>query len=252
MSYNPFSLAGKTILVTGASSGIGRATAIECAKMGANLIITARNEERLNETFVHLDVKNGQVHKVVIADLREVEQLENLIFESGEIDGLVLSSGKGLTLPFQFSSRDKFDDIFETNFYAPVELMRLLYKKRQINKKGAVVIVSSIGGTENFNNGYCVYGASKAALNSIMKFCAKEFASKKIRVNSVCPGRVDTPLISNRFLSEEDVERDIEQYPMKRYGKPEEVAFAIIYLLSDASAWVTGTNLVIDGGRSLK
>lgn len=252
MSYNPFSLAGKTILVTGASSGIGRATAIECAKMGANLIITARNEERLNETFVHLDVKNGQVHKAVIADLREVEQLENLIFESGEIDGLVLSSGKGLTLPFQFSSRDKFDDIFETNFYAPIELMRLLYKKRQINKKGAVVIVSSTGGTEIFSNGYCVYGASKAALNSIMKFCAKEFASKKIRVNSVCLGRVDTPLISNRFLSEEDVERDIEQYPMKRYGKPEEVAFAIIYLLSDASAWVTGTNLVIDGGRSLK
>lgn len=252
MNYNPFSLAGKTILVTGASSGIGRATAIECAKMGANLIITARNEERLNETFGQLDVKDGQVHKIVIADLCEAEQLENLIVESGKIDGLVLCSGKGLTLPFQFSGRDKFDDIFETNFYAPVELMRIFYKKRQINKKSSVVIVSSIGGTENFSNGNCVYGASKAALNSIMKFCAEEFASKKIRVNSVCPGRVDTPLISNRFLSEEDVERDIEQYPMKRYGKPEEVAFAIIYLLSDASAWVTGTNLVIDGGRSLK
>lgn len=252
MSYNPFSLTGKTILVTGASSGIGRATAIECAKMGANLIITARNEERLNETFAHLDVRNEQVHKIVIADLRVAEHLENLIVESGEIDGLVLCSGKGLTLPFQFSSRDKFDDIFETNFYAPVELMRILYKKRQINKKGSVVIVSSIGGTKIFNNGNCVYGTSKAALNSIMKFCAKEFASKKIRVNSVCPGRVDTPLISNRFFSKEDVEKDMAQYPMKRYGKPEEVAHAIIYLLSDASAWITGTNLVIDGGLSLK
>ena len=116
LNYNPFSLEGKTILVTGASSGIGKATATECAKMGANLIITARNEERLNATYADLDVKNGQVHRVVVADLQVVEQVENLISEAGKIDGLVLCSGKGLTLPFQFSSRDKFDDIFETNF----------------------------------------------------------------------------------------------------------------------------------------
>lgn len=175
-NYNPFSLRGKTILVTGASSGIGKATAVECARMGANLIVTARNEERLNATLAALDVESGQKHKAVIADLLVAEQMEKLIVESGKIDGLVLCSGKGLTLPFQFSSRDKFDDIFETNFYAPVELMRVLYKKKQINKEGSVVILASLGGTEVFSGGNCIYGASKAALNSVMKFCAKEFA----------------------------------------------------------------------------
>ena len=220
LHYNPFSLEGKTILVTGASSGIGKATATECAKMGANLIITARNEERLNATFADLDVKNGQAHKVVVADLQVVEQVENLISEAGKIDGLVLCSGKGLTLPFQFSSRDKFDDIFETNFYAPIELMRVLYKKKQINKEGAVVILASLGGTEVFSGGNCIYGASKAALNSIMKFCAKEFASRKVRVNSICPGMVDTPLIHRGTVSEEQLQEDMKRYPLKRYGVP--------------------------------
>jgi len=251
LNYNPFSLEGKTILVTGASSGIGRAIATECAKMGANLIITARNEERLNAAFAGLDVESGQVHKVVIADLREAEQVETLITETGKIDGLVLCSGKGLTLPFQFSSRDRFDDIFETNFYAPVELMRMLYKKKQINKEASIVILVSLGGTEIFSGGNSIYGASKAALNSIMKFCAKEFAPRKVRVNSICPGMVDTPLIHRGTVSEEQLQEDMKRYPLKRYGVPQDIAYNAVYLLSDASSWMTGHSMVLDGGISI-
>lgn len=196
-------------------------------------------------------MESGQKHKAVIADLLVAEQMEKLIVESGKIDGLVLCSGKGLTLPFQFSSRDKFDDIFETNFYAPVELMRVLYKKKQINKEGSVVILASLGGTEVFSGGNCIYGASKAALNSVMKFCAKEFAPRKVRVNGICPGMVDTPLIHRGTVSEEQLQEDMKRYPLKRYGRPEDIAYNAVYLLSDASAWMTGHAMVLDGGMSI-
>lgn len=249
--YNPFSLEGKNILVTGASSGIGKATAIECARLGAHVIVTARNEERLADTLLVLDTSCGQQHKSVIADLLMVEDVENLIVAIDKVDGIVLCSGKGLTLPFLFSTREKFDDIFETNFYAPVELIRLLFKKKQINKKASIVILTSLGGTEIYSGGNCIYGASKAALNSIMKFCAKEFAPRKVRVNSVCPGMVDTPLIHRGTVSEEQLLEDIQRYPLKRYGRPEDIAYCVVYLLSDASSWMTGSSIVIDGGISI-
>ena len=252
MVYNPFTLKGKKVLVTGASSGIGQAIAIECSKLGAELVITGRNEERLMGTMSQLEISSNQMHKAVIADLLVTEDVERLINEADKIDGVVLCSGKGLTLPFQFASRKKFDDIFDTNFFSPVELLRLLYKKKQINKNASIVFLSSIGGTDVFSNGSCIYGASKAALNSIMKFCAKEFANKNIRVNSICPGMVDTPLIHRGTITEEQLLEDRKRYLLKRYGCPEEVAYGVVYLLSDASSWVTGTSIIIDGGFSVK
>lgn len=251
VNYNPFSLSGKTILVTGASSGIGRAIAIECSKMGANIIITARNEERLNSTFSILDRSVGCMHNIIIADLLVEEDLNALVSRVGKIDGLVLSSGIGLTLPFQFSTRDKFGYIFETNFFSPVELMRILYKKKLINQGGSIVILASLGGTAVYSGGNCIYGASKAAINSVMKFCAKEFASRKIRVNSICPGMVDTPLIHRGTVSEEQLLEDMKRYPLKRYGRPEDIAYNAIYLLSDASSWMTGHSMILDGGMSI-
>lgn len=245
--YNPFTLQNKRILITGASSGIGRRTAIECSKDGANLVITGRNEVRLNETFESLE-SNGSNHKMVIADLLKEEDIERLIQETGKIDGVVLCSGKGLTLPVQFATRDKLDDIFNTNFFSPVELLRLLYKKKNLNSESSVVIIDSIGGVKAFMPGNAVYGASKAALNSIMRYCAIEFAPKKIRVNCVCPGMVETPLIHRGTITEEQLDKDRQHYLLKRYGKPEDIAYACIYLLSDASSWVTGQDLFVDGG----
>lgn len=248
MAYNPFSLKDKVILVTGASSGIGRETAIQCSRLGAKMIITARNEERLKDTLSHLE---GSVHKSILADLTNQEDVNRLIEEVGSIDGLVLCAGKGMTSPFMFSTREKYDEIFNVNYFSPIELFRLLVKKKKLEKDSSVVFVSSIGGIASFSLGNGIYGASKAAVNSTMKFCAKELASKKIRVNAVNPGMVNTKLIQGGAISEEQYKLDIERYPLKRYGEPVDIAYGIIYLLSDASSWVTGHSLVIDGGVSI-
>ena len=249
MLYNPFTLEGKTVLVTGASSGIGQATAIACSKMGASVIVSGRNKERLQQTFNELLQNDG--HNQICADLVREEGIAELLNTVPKLDGLVLCAGKGLTLPFQFASRDKFNDIFEINLFAPIELLRLLYKKKLLNKEASVVFVSSIGGIQSFMPGNSIYGASKSAFNSIMKYSAREFAQRKIRVNSVCPGMVETPFIHRGTLTEDDFNKDMEQYPLKRYGKPTDIANGIVYLLSDASSWMTGQSLVIDGGRTL-
>ena len=247
-NYNPFSLTGKTILVTGASSGIGKETAIQCSKMGAKIIITARNEERLNETLTQLE---GDGHQYIIADLTQKEDLDKMVETVNCLEGLVLCAGKGETSPFLYSTRSKFDSIMEVNFFSSVELLRLLVKKKRLSKNSSVVFVSSIGGNYSFNIGNGIYGVSKAAINSMMKFCAKELAAKKIRVNSVNPGMVNTKLIQGGTITEEQHQLDMEKYPLKRYGEPQEIAYGIIYLLSDASSWITGHPLVIDGGYTI-
>lgn len=248
VNYNPFSLEGKTILVTGASSGIGQETAIQCSRLGAKVIITARNEERLKATLSRLE---GEGHNMVIAELTEQEQLENLVNSVGDLNGVVLCAGRAMTSPFMFNTRDKYDNVFNINYFAPIELLRLLLKKKKIKKDASVVFVSSIGGVFGYSLGNSIYGATKAAVHSTMKFCAKELAPKNIRVNSVNPGMVNTPLIGGGSISEEQYKADMERYPLKRYGEPEDIAFGIIYLLSDASSWVTGHSLVIDGGITI-
>lgn len=248
ISYNPFSLEGKKILITGASSGIGQETAIQCSKLGAKLIITARNEERLKESLSQLD---GEGHLMIIAELTNSINVEELVSKVDNLDGVVLCAGKGMTSPFPFSTREKYDDIFNINFFAPVELLRLLVKKKKLKKESSVVFVSSIGGNGSFSLGNGIYGASKAAINSTMKFCARELATKKIRVNTVNPGMVNTRLIQGGAISEEQHQLDMEKYPLKRYGETEDIAYGIIYLLSDASSWVTGHSLVIDGGITI-
>ena len=246
--YNPFSLEGKTVLITGASSGIGRETAIQCSKLGATVVLTARNEERLNETYSQLE---GSGHIQILAELTDPEQVMSLVDSLPVLDGIVLCAGKGMTLPFPFCTREKYDEVFDVNFFAPVELFRLLVKKKKTAKESSVVFVSSVGGHTSFNLGNGVYGASKAALNSTMKFCARELAAKKIRVNSVNPGMVNTNLIHGGVISEEQHKLDMEKYPLKRYGEPADIAYGIIYLLSDASSWLTGHALVIDGGLTI-
>ncbi len=248
--YNPFSLEDKTILITGASSGIGKATAIECSQMGATVIITGRNGTRLNDAFTSL---KGKGHKQIIADLSNPEGIETILSNINSIDGVVLCAGQGLLAPFLYADREKIDSIFNINFNSPIELLRLLVKMKKINKFGSVVIIASIGGTKTFCIGNSVYGASKAALNAMMHFCAVELAAKNIRVNSICPGMVETPLIqSGVTLTEEQMNADRLNYPLRRYGKPEEVAYGSVYLLSDAAAWITGHSLVIDGGLTCK
>lgn len=247
MDYNPFSLQGKTILVTGASSGIGQATAVACAQMGAAVILTGRDAGRLQATA---DLIGSPIEQIA-ADLTVNDDVERLVAALPPLDGAVLCAGNSTTLPLQFGTREKFDDMFNVNFFAPVELLRLMYKKKILNKGASVVLIASIGGTHSFMPGNGVYGASKAALNSLMKYAAREYASRKVRVNSICPGMVDTPLIHRGTITEEQLAEDAKRYPLGRYGQPDDIANGAVYLLSDASSWLTGHDLVIDGGFSI-
>lgn len=247
--YNPFSLAGKTILVTGASSGIGKETAISCSKMGAKVIISARNKDRLQETFNALE---GGSNVQILADLTNQEELESLVNSVDKIDGLVLCAGRSRSLPILFSTREKFDEIYNVNFFSPVELLRLLAKKKRLAQNSSVVILVSIGGTGRWTPGNAIYGSSKAALKSMVQYFAVELAPKKIRVNGICPGMVETPLIHHGTLTQEQLDEDRDKYPLKRYGQPIDIANGAIYLLSEASSWLTGQSIVIDGGLTAK
>lgn len=244
---NPFNLEGKTILITGASSGIGAATAKECSHSGANVIISGRNEERLKNTA---DSLCGSNHVISIGDLLDENYVNELINSLPLLDGVFLSAGINQTLPIGFMSPKKIGTIFNVNFFSQVELFRILVKKKKLKEGSSVVAVSSIGGIEVFTHGSSAYGASKAALQSFVKTAAKEFAPK-IRLNCISPGQINTPMNDQGEITTEQYESYKNSIPMKRFGEPEEVAYAAIYLLSDASKWVTGTTIIIDGGTSL-
>jgi len=235
-------------MVTGASSGIGRATAIECSKMGASVIVTGRNEERLNETFKAL---GGEGHQQIVADLTNQEDIDILVSQIGALDGLVNNAGLGRNKPIGFIKMDDLEYVYQTNVFACILLTKSLLKKKKINKGGSLVFTSSISSRLN-SPGIAMYASSKAAVSSFMRSCAVELGDKGIRSNAVLPGMVETKLITRGDYTEEDFEKDKNLYALKRYGKPQEIAYAIIYLLSDASSWVTGTSLVVDGGRLLK
>lgn len=247
--YNPFSLENKTILVTGASSGIGRATAIECSRMGAKVILTARNEERLKETLSLMEDGN---HRCIVADLSEESEIDNLVNATGQIDGLVNNAGCLITLPLTFINENKQKGILNVNTIAPILITQKLLKMKKINKNASVVFTSSISGPYCAAQANSLYTVSKAAICGFVKSAAVELASKGIRVNAVCPSMVETNIMGKGVLTEEQLEQDKKNYPLGRYGKPVEVAYAIVYLLSDASSYVTGTNLVIDGGITSK
>lgn len=245
---NPFSLAGKTVLITGASSGLGKAIAIEASRLGATVLVSGRDAARLDTTLGQLD---GDGHSVLAADITDEEQLKNLVKELPPLDGVVLCAGiSGLTA-LQFASRKKFESMFETNFFSNVELLRLLVKSKKLSAGASVVTLASIGGVRDITIGKGMYGSSKAALSACMKYYAKELASKGIRVNCICPGMILTELADKVGYAREDLDNDLKTYPLGRFGSPEDVAYSAVYFLSDASAWVTGIDFIIDGGHTL-
>lgn len=246
--YNPYSLEGKTILITGASSGIGMATAIECSRLGARVIITGRNADRLKNTYDQLE---GEGHIQIIADLTSSEDIDTIVKSIPAVDGLVNNAGLGRNKPVNFIKQEDLDYVYSANLFAPILLTKSLLKKKLINKGGSIVFTSSISSFLS-TPGIAMYASSKAAIASYMRACAVELGDRGIRANAVHPGMVETKLISGGTYTDEDMDRDKQLYALKRYGKPNEIAWAIIYLLSNASSWVTGTSLVIDGGRLLK
>lgn len=251
MEYNPFTLSGKTILITGASSGIGRATAIECSKAGANVIISGRNEERLAE--VHSLLYNSSNHPpYIVADLKNDEGIESLVAACPKLDGCFINAGISINVPIAFINREKLTEIFDVNTFAPILLTRTLVKSKKLNKGASLVYTASVSGNNTVTVAHEMYSATKTAIIGFMRNTALDLAIKGIRANAINPGMVNTPMVHSGKYSEEQLQKDMDNYPMKRFGEPEEVAYAVIYLLSDASAWVTGQSLVIDGGLTLK
>lgn len=250
-SFNPFSLEGKTILITGAGGGIGRATAIIASKMGATLVVTDINAETLAETLKLLDTEGGRVHQMMAADLTDDAALNQIVADMPSLDGVVCNAGISKVMPIQFLNSEDMNRIMAINAFAPMYMTQKLYKKKRINKGGSIVYTVSISGVSMVSMGGVMYAVSKNALDAFMRNAALEFAVRNIRVNSVNPSRVKTGLIQNSVYSEEEVARDIQAYPLKRYAEPEEIANSIVFLLSDAASYITGHALIVDGGKTL-
>lgn len=243
----PFQLHGKRILILGATSGIGCACAINAAKLGAELILTGRNSDKLSELEISL---TGNGHSKILADLTVESDIDEIIKSSNKLSGIVFCPAVTSTKPFKFIQVREVEEMFSVNFLSSFSIMKNLIKQKRFNDKASVVFISSIAGNIISSYGNGIYGASKSALNALAKNMALELAPK-IRVNTVMPGMIDTGFLKNSGISEKDLEIDKKKYPLKRYGKPNEVAYAVIYLLSEASSWITGTNLKIDGGYTI-
>lgn len=239
-----FSLEGKTILVTGAASGIGRCVSIEASKLGANIVLVDLNEAGLKETLSMLMFGS---HIMIKCDLTNIKERESLVMRIDTLDGVVNCAGVGMTLPFKFCTEKELGRIMNINFFAPIYLVQTLAKEKKINKKASIVYLSSIDGTVTGHIGNSCYAASKGAIMGSVRTQALEFASRGVRVNCVSPARVNTPLIKRDNISDEQVELNKREYPMKRYAEPIEIAGYILYLLSDVSTYTSGSNLIIDG-----
>lgn len=249
---NPFSLKGKNIVITGASSGIGKQCAVSCSEMGANIILIGRNEERLKDTFNCLEKGDHLYH---VLDVTRYEEVENVIETSvrkiGRISGLIHSAGKEQTIPFNMMKPSIYEDLYAVNVIAGLEFARVISKKKYVNHSASIIFIASVMGSfgEPALSAYC---STKGAIISATKSLALELASKQIRVNCVSPGLIGDTVMGNDMIdafSDKIKQEQLSLHPLG-FGKMIDVANACIYLVSDASQWVTGTNLIVDGGYS--
>ena len=252
---SPFQLTGKNILITGASSGIGRQCAITCSRMGANVILFGRNQERLNETLNCMDnISNHLVYSVDLLEYEKVEKIMNEIIQQKRIvHGLVNCSGISTTLPLKMISPQKMDDFFHANVHSSINFTKLAAKRASFSEDGgSIIFISSVMGVVG-ESGKTLYAMTKGALIAASKSLAIELADRKIRVNSISPGVVDTPLSQKSVYSQnEESLNKIKSYHPLGLGHTEDVANACVFLLSDASKWITGINLIVDGGYTAR
>lgn len=243
-TFNPFTLEGKTILVTGASSGIGRGIAIACSKMGASVIVNGRNEQRLSVTMSEME---GDDNLSLAADLSDNVALAEMVAKLPKLDGIVHCAGIGQRVLCKQLQESDLDNMMNVNFKAPVMLQTEILKQKKINKSASVVFIASIA-CDSPTIGNAMYSASKGAIISYANCLALELAPRLIRVNCILPAMIWTDLIFKGGITEEELKEDEKKYPLKRYGKPEDIANLAIYLLSDASSWMSGSSIRITGG----
>lgn len=244
LDFNPFSLEGKTILITGASSGIGRGIAITCSRMGAKIVMSGRNYNKLQETLSYMD---GKEHVILIGDLTNDESVTSIVANSPKLDGIVHCAGIGQRVLCKDLLKENVNQVLDINFKAPVMLQTEVLRQKKINKGASIVFIASIASWSP-SYGNSIYSASKGAIISYASCLALELAPRKIRVNCISPAMVWTDLILRDGLDEDQLKEDEEKYPLKRYGRPEDIANLAVYMLSDASIWMTGSNVKISGG----
>ena len=245
--YNPYSLEGKTILITGAASGIGKETAIESSKMGAKIVAVDLNADGLNALVPQLD---GEGHLTFDGNLCNDEFLKLLAENAPVLNGVFLCAGVSDTTLVKFLTEEKIDRVFNINVKAPVMMLKYLLKKKKVADGGSLLRMSSYG-AEKVEPGLGIYAASKSAVNGFMRAYAKELIGKKIRSNSIMPMMIKTELISTlTTISEEDWKKQEAMYPLG-FGAPQDVARVAMFLFSDASRWITGTQFKMGGGSDL-
>lgn len=255
--YNPFSLTGKTILITGASSGIGQAIAKSCSDQGARLLLLGRDIDRLKET--ELLCENGEEHKFLSVDLSENQNwnliLNNLLTEIGklEINGFVHAAGVSPTIPFKVLKQKQVLDTFQLNIFSAIPIIQEITKSGIRPSGGSSIILISSVMSEVGEKGKSVYAMTKSAIIGMVKSLALEYADKKIRFNAISPSVVNTPLSEKSYyrINELAMNQMILNHPLG-LGEPSDIGNAAVFLLSNASSWITGTNLIVDGGYLAK
>ena len=250
--YNPFSLEGKTILVTGASSGIGRQCAIDCSKMGAKVVAIGRNTQRLNEVVSEMEGV-GIGYSFDLEKIDDIHELiTDIVSQYDKMDGFIHAAGIEMTNPIKLSKPNEFEDVFRVNCLSAFEIVKNLCGIKTFNKGGSIVLISSISGVIA-RKGLSAYAASKGALMSAARVMALEMAPREIRVNTISPGTILTPMMQKTLdaMSDEDKKKRIDGFPLG-LGKTTDISNACIYLLSDASRWVTGQNIIVYGGYTVK
>jgi NAD(P)-dependent dehydrogenase (short-subunit alcohol dehydrogenase family) len=244
------SLLNKKILVTGASSGIGRSTAIMLAGLGAQVIITGRNKENLETTFARLNTHAG--HKQICADLTSLDDIKNMVLQMDAIDGFVHCCGQVMPVPVKFIKQSQLQDIFGVNYFSAVHTVAELLKQKKLNNGGSVVFISSVSTLHAYFGG-APYISSKAALEGYAKALALELVQKRIRVNVLQPALIKTVIYESTVgaaINDDEIQKMIFQYPLG-IGEPDDVAHAVSFFISDQSKWITGSFLKMDGGLTL-
>ena len=250
--YNPFSLEGKNILVTGASSGIGRQCAIDCSKMGAKVVVVGRNIDRLNSVVDEM-VGKGVSFSFDLANIDDIKSfIAKISADHGKFDGFIHAAGIELTNPVKLLKYEDYELLYRVNSLSAFEIVKHLCGMKTFNRGGSVVFISSISGVIA-RKGLTAYAASKGALMSAARVIALEMAPREIRVNTISPGTILTPMMQNALdaMTDEDKKKRIDGFPLG-LGKTTDISNACLFLMSDASRWVTGQNLIVDGGYTIR